>query len=205
MPKLHFRYGAMGSGKTTMLLVALHQYKQTGKTAILIKPKVDTRNGPRTVWSRVPGLTREADIVLAQKDLLTPEQVKLCLDADCVFVDEAQFLHPQHVEQLSRISQKVPVICYGLRTDFRGQLFAGSRALFQWADSFEEVKNVCKYCSRKSSMNLRLAKPADKATVELGADELYVGVCKACFYARNPDPALISYQVHKYPEIVIDD
>lgn len=207
MPKLYYRYGAMGSGKTVDLLVALYDYGRNGKSAVLIKPKVDVRHGTATVWTRVPGLSRDADIILCYETLLTPEEVCKCEKSDCVFVDESQFLHPRQVEQLSRLSLSVPVICYGLRSDFRGQLFRGSQALLTWADEIEEVKNVCKFCKHKSSYNLRQQpRPGEGAVgVELGADEAFVGVCKACFYAKSDDPALLQYKVHEYEPVVIKD
>jgi len=209
MPKLYFRYGAMGSGKTVNLLVALHQYSLNGKKAILIKPKVDTRKGRRTVWTRVPGLARDADIILAQSELLTDAQVSECKGADCVFVDEAQFLHPAHVEQLSQISCYVSVICYGLRTNFQGRLFSGSKALMEWADCIEEVKNVCKYCKHKSTHNLKvqLSPEDERGGVQLGADDMYVGVCKQCFYdiRGKQDLAIQQCKVYRYPETEVKD
>jgi len=199
----------MGSGKTIRLLVALYQYEQNGKKAMLIKPKVDVRNGAATVWSRVPGLTREADLVLGQSDVLTVEQLSFLERADCCFVEESQFLHPKQVEQLSWLSLSTPVICYGLRSDYRGQLFAGSRALFTWADCIEEIKNVCKFCKHKSTHNLKLqVNPDEKmASVQLGADDVYVGVCKSCFYLKQSanDPALGDYKIHEYAEIMIHE
>lgn len=209
MTKLYFRYGGMSAGKSVSLLIALFQYKTNGKKALLIKPEIDKRNGSKTVWSRVEGLSRDADIVLGAKDLLSEETLKMAQDYDCIFVDEAQFLQPSQVEQLSLLSIHVPVICYGLRTDYRGQLFSGARALFQWADVIEEIKNVCKYCKHKSTHNLRIAqvpKPTNVAKIQLGAEDVYVGVCKSCFYEkRSPqDPNVQKYNVHSYPEIVIE-
>ena len=104
MPKLYFRYGPMGAGKTTALLVALFQYEQTGKTARLIKPAIDTRHGKSTVWSRINQLSREADIVLEYNQLLSEPQLKALETVDAVFVEESQFLHPSQVEQRSLLS-----------------------------------------------------------------------------------------------------
>lgn len=200
MPKLYFRYGAMGSGKTVELLVALYQYttQHPHKQALLIKPAIDTRNGEKTVWSRVPGLSREADLVL--QEALTADQLLWLQKVDCIFVDESQFLHPHWVEQLSWISQYTPVICYGLRTDFRGQLFPGSRALLTWADAIEEVKSVCRFCDAKATHNLKI-KGSTEAHIELGADDTYVGVCKRCFYQRQKSEAVRQHTVYLLADI----
>lgn len=215
MPKLYFRYGAMGSGKTVSLLVAYHQYVQHGrKSAVIIKPAADTRQGEAAVWTRVPGLSREADLVMYPGELMSVDQFSVLEKVDCVFVDEAQFLHPKQVEQLSWLSLSTPVICYGLRTDFRGQLFAGAAALMAWAECIQEVKNVCVYCHSKATHNLKIvceqrSSNLKEAKIELGADDKYVGVCKACFYLRQStqDKALGEYRVYEYPmiEITRDD
>jgi thymidine kinase len=204
MPKLYFRYGAMNSGKTAHLLVAIHEYNQTGRKTILIKPKCDTRNGQNLVWTRVPGLSRNADIILSHQRLLTMDELKACIQADCIFVDEAQFLHPRQVEQLSLTSLTVPVICYGLRTLSNGKLWPGAASLFAFADSIEEIKNICKYCSRKSTQNLKVT-PSTEPVLQMGTEDTFVGVCKSCYYTRNRDPLLLDYRIHTYPDITIRD
>lgn len=207
MPQLHFRYGAMNAGKTVHLLVALHQYRETGKVAVLIKPRCDTRHGVQLVWTRVPGLSRDADIVLPQQSLLSEAEMDRCARADCCFVEESQFLHPRQVEQLSFLSTLVPVICYGLRTLANGKLWPGAASLFAWADTIEEIKNVCKFCRRKSTQNLRVAPQpsAGPAGLELGAEEKFVGVCKVCFYQKGEDPLVLTFQAHTRPDVVIVD
>jgi thymidine kinase len=210
MPKLYFRYGAMGSGKTVNLLVALFEYHSAKKNAFLIKPRVDVRHGTQTVWSRVPGLTTEADIVLGYHDQLSTQQLDQLGQADCVFVDEIQFFHPKQVEQLSWLSLSVPVICYGLRTDYRGRLFPGSAAMFAWADCIREIKNVCRFCPQKATHNFKRvntgAFPDQEAGVALGADEMYIGVCKACFYQKRSaeDVRLVEYKVHTHDPVMIE-
>lgn len=204
MPNLYFRYGAMNAGKTVHLLVALHQYRETGKTAVLIKPQCDTRQGVNLVWTRVPGLSRDADIVLPHARLLNDEEVQRCSTADCVMVEEAQFFSAAQIEQLSHISVNVPVICYGLRTLSNGKLWPGAAALFAWADTIEEIKNVCKYCRHKSTQNLKVVSDVEDGVI-MGAEEVFVGTCKRCFYERNPDPLLATYRVHTHPEVVIRD
>jgi len=177
MAKLYFRYGTMDSAKTLNLLAVAHNYRKQGKRVVLAKPALDDRFGDREIASR-SGLRAEADLVLQ------PDTV-ISLDAwrglDCVLVDEAQFLSPQVVDQLRIITLKLdlPVICYGLRTDFGTRGFPGALRLLEVADSIEEVKVTCQYCGSKAVFNLRTA--GGEAVVEgeqiaLG-DEEYVPVC----------------------------
>src|SRR5258707_5845203 len=143
--KLYFRYGTMDSAKTLNLLAVAHNYRKQGKRVLLVKPRIDTRFGTTTIASR-SGLAAEADLVLDEGTPLDPAQ----LDGyHCVLVDEAQFLAPAHVLALRRatIDPGVPVICYGLRTDFRTHLFPGAQRLMELADRIEEVKVTCHYCN----------------------------------------------------------
>lgn len=210
MPKLYFRYGAMGSGKTVNLLVALFEYRSAQKKAFLIKPRVDVRRGSKTVWSRIPGLTAEADLVLSYYEELSTRQLSQIGQSDCVFVDEIQFFHPKQVEQLSWLSLSVPVICYGLRTDYRGRLFPGSAAMFAWADSVAEIKNVCRFCPQKATHNFKRVQSSfetdEKVGVTLGADDLYVGVCKSCFYLKrsSEDDRLVEFEIYKHDPVIIE-
>ena len=153
MAKLYFRYGAMDSAKTMNLLAVAHNYRQQGKTVLLMKPGTDDRFGERVITSR-SGLEKEVDLLLEANTVLPRERFE---GLDGALVDEAQFLSPFVIDQLRRITVEldVPVICYGLRTDFRTRLFPGSRRLMEVADSIEEVTVTCKFCRRKAVFNLR--------------------------------------------------
>lgn len=186
MAKLYFRYGAMGSAKTLQLLAVAHNYRSQGKSVLIGKPAVDDRFGKGVVESRA-GLRAEADILM---DLATDFSPSRFAGVDCVLVDEAQFLDPAHVVRLRglTIDPGVPVICYGLRTDFRGQLFPGSAKLMALADSIEEIKTTCRYCNRKATMNMRLmdGNPVFHGDqIQLGGDDTYVPACYACYSDRE--------------------
>jgi thymidine kinase len=182
MAKLYFRHGTVGSAKTLNLLAVAHNYRQQGKEVILMKPDIDTRFGRQQIQSRA-GLSMEADVLVG----LETDILGLCFDnISCVLVDEAQFLSMSHVDQLREITQrnKIPVICYGLRTDFRTKLFPGSLRLMEIADSIEEVKATCFFCNRKSIMNLKHVDgkaTLDGPTVQLGAEERYLPACYHCY------------------------
>ncbi len=178
MAKLYFRYGTVSSAKTLNLLAVAHNYENQGKRAIVLKPSVDTRHGAGQVVSRA-GLGRPAHVVVDDDTVLDLDEFAGCA---CVLVDEAQFLSPALIDQLRELTRThdVPVICYGLRTDFRSHLFDGSRRLMELADSIEEVKTTCAFCNRKATMNLKL--DGERATLEgprlhLGGDSLYRPVC----------------------------
>lgn len=182
MAKLYFRYGTVGSAKTLNLLAVAHNYKQQGKEVLLVKPALDERFGKQNIKSRA-GLEKEADILVEpDTDLL----IQLYEGIDCILVDEAQFLSAQVIDQLRHITREnnIPVICYGLRTDFRSHLFEGSKRLMEVADSIEEVKSTCYFCNRKATLNLKHVN--GKATVlgpsvQLGAEETYLPACFPCF------------------------
>jgi thymidine kinase len=185
MAKLYFRYGTVGSAKTLNLLAVAHNYKQQGKKVVLVKPELDTRFGSGHIKSRA-GLEMEADVLVREgSDLLAENFDRV----DCLLVDEVQFLSPSHIDQLREItlSKNIPVICYGLRTDFRSKLFPGSHRLFEVADSIEEVKATCYFCHRKSIMNLKHVDGKacfDGPTVQLGAEERYLPACYKCYTAE---------------------
>lgn len=174
MAKLYFRYGAMGSSKTANAVMVRHNYIERGQKALMLKPQLDTRDGERIVGSR-SGLKAECSFVeeLPEIDL---EQY------DCIIVDEAQFLTKAQVEQLVDIvdNRNIPVICYGLRADFKGNLFEGSQWLLAWADTIEEIKTVC-WCGRKAIWNARIVDGKvvkDGAQIQLGGSESYVALCR---------------------------
>ncbi len=182
MAKLYFRHGTMGSAKTLNLLAVAHNYRSQNKKVLILKPRTDTRYGVSTVESRA-GLRAEADLVVDRETVLDPKDF---VGVDCVLVDEAQFLTANLVDQLRglTLAPGLPVICYGLRTDFQTHLFEGSRRLLELADSIEEVKVTCQYCNKKAVLNMRLV--AGKAVkegeqIQLGGDESYVPVCYGCY------------------------
>ena len=174
MAKLYFRYGAMGSSKTANAVMVAFNYQERGQTALLVKPRLDNRDGGRLVASRC-GLSAPCEFV----EELTLEKAQRF---DCIIVDEAQFLTKKQVELLVSIVDEanIPVICYGLRADFQGNLFEGSHWLLAWADSIEEIKTVC-WCGRKATYNARLWNgkvTKEGAQIQLGGNESYVALCR---------------------------
>ncbi len=188
MAKLYFRHGPMDSAKTLNLLAVAHNYRSQGKKVMLLKPRLDDRFGDRSIASRA-GLEAQADLLLDDASPLDPADFE---GVDCLLVDEAQFLSAGIVEKLRKLTKEpgLPVICYGLRTDFRTHLFEGSRRLLELADSIEEVKVTCQFCNRKAILNLRLqndgAPSLEGAQIELGGNERYAPVCYNCYDARFP-------------------
>jgi thymidine kinase len=179
--KLYFYYSTMNAGKSTALLQAAHNYTERGMSALLFTVKFDDRSGGR-IASRI-GLEAEADRFDAETDFW---QLLSKSRADCVLIDEAQFLTKEQVRQLARVvdGANIPVMCYGLRTDFRGELFPGSAALLAWADTLTELKTIC-YCGRKATMVVRVS-PDGKVEqageqVEIGGNERYVSLCRKHF------------------------
>lgn len=174
MAKLYFRYGAMGSSKTANAIMVQYNYRERGQNALLLKPRLDSRDGEKLVGSR-SGLCAPCEFV---EDL---GKIDLGL-YDCLIVDEAQFLTKSQVEHLVDIvdGRGIPVICYGLRADFQGNLFEGSHWLLAWADTIEEIKTVC-WCGRKATCNARVANgKVVKAgeQIVLGGNESYVALCR---------------------------
>lgn len=194
MPKLYFRYGTVGSAKTLNLLAVAHNYTQQNKQVVLMSPELDTRYGRGLVKSRC-GLSREADLLLTSESTL---DLKKFESVHCVLVDEAQFLSAQVVDQLHRLSRIVPVICYGLRTDYYRKLFEGSKRLLELTDSIEEVKTTCFFCNRKATFNKRIVpQESSKNTksqqvtyqqIDLGDEDKYLPSCPDCF--NNPEGAV---------------
>ena len=175
MAKLYFRYGAMGSSKTANAIMVQYNYQERGQNALLLKPCLDSRDGGRIVGSR-SGLSAPCAYVeeLDQFDLSA---------YDCIIVDEAQFLKKEQVQQLVDIVDRlnIPVICYGLRADFAGNLFPGSEALLAWADIIEEIKTIC-WCGKKATFNARFDESGkvvkEGEQVVLGANDKYIGLCR---------------------------
>lgn len=182
MAKLYFRHGTVGSAKTLNLLAVAHNYRQQGKKILLLKPDVDIRFGKDKIKSRA-GLEMEADLLVVDERSLQGIDFS---GVHCILVDEAQFLGEKVIDALREVAldYDIPVLCYGLRTDFRSNLFEGSRRLLELSDSIEEVKATCHYCNRKSIMNLKhidgLAS-AEGPSVDLGLEEKYFPACYKCY------------------------
>ncbi|MAJ28324.1 thymidine kinase [bacterium TMED181] len=178
MAKLYFRHGTVGSAKTLNLLAVAHNYERQGKKVVVIKPGFDNRYGETEVTSRA-GLTREAHLVISADDRIEVADFE---GVHCVLVDEVQFFQPEHIDQLRDVAnqKRVPVICYGLRSDFRTRLFPGSRRLLELADSIEEVKTTCHQCNSKAIFNLKSiggVAHLDGPSQQVAGDETFQPVC----------------------------
>ena len=187
MAKLYFYYSAMNAGKTTTLLQSAYNYHERGMRTLILTPALDNRYGEGVVASRI-GLKANAVRFGGEEDLLALVQSDITARGPlhCVFVDEAQFLSKAQVWQLSDVVDKlnVPVLAYGLRTDFRGELFEGSRYLLAWADNLDEIKTIC-HTGRKATMVVRVDEQGRAVTdgpqVEIGGNDRYVSVSRAEF------------------------
>lgn len=182
MAKLYFRYGTVGSAKTLNLLAVTHNYQAQNKKVLLLKPSLDIRFGFDEVTSRA-GLSKKADMLIDNDTVFHPQAFS---DVCCIVVDEAQFLSTAIIDQFRYVATvlDVPVICYGLRTDFRGELFEGARRLFEIADTLEEIKTTCAFCNKKAIFNLKLVDGMPTLigpTIELGTEEKYVPTCSVCY------------------------
>lgn len=188
MSKLYFRYAAMNAGKSTALLQAAHNYEERGMGVALFTAAHDDRAGTGVIGSRL-GLHRS--VATFGPDTVF-ERALLPADIACVLIDEAQFLTPDQVRQLHRMAHKahVPILCFGLRSDFRGDGFPGAIALLTLADDLEEMKTICA-CARKASMNMRLdtqgRRVREGEQVVIGGNDRYRAVCPSCFYADADD------------------
>lgn len=182
MAKLYFRYGAMGASKTSNALMVEYNYFERGQNAVIFKPSIDTRDGVDIVRSRV-GLEKKAVLITPGENAFDKiEKMNKIKKIDCVIIDEAQFLSGEQVMQLCRVVDEldIPVIAYGLRADFVGNLFQGSERLLAMADSIEEIKTVC-WCSKKAIMNARVVDGKvvkEGEQVLLGGNESYVALCR---------------------------
>lgn len=183
MAKLYFKYGAMGSSKSAQALITQFNYEELGMSVWLIKPSADERDGADTVKSRI-GLSRRAQVIYPATDILA--EYEKAGKKDVIISDESQFFAPEHIDQLRRIVDEldVPVICFGLRTDFLTRLFPGSQRLMELADSITEIKTVCK-CGSKATVNARLDPDGRVITsgrqVFLGGNDSYMAMCHKCW------------------------
>ena len=188
MAKLYFNFSAMNAGKSAILLQAAHNYRERGMRVLLMKPALDTREASGHIASRV-GLSAPADVFALDADIrahILREHHKDPIA--CVLIDEAQFLSEDQVWQLARIADEegIPVMCYGLRTDFEGALFPGSKILLAIADDLREIRTIC-WCGRKAIMNLRIDEAGravrEGEQIEIGGDDRYVALCRTHFMA----------------------
>ncbi len=192
MSKLYFKYGAMGSSKSALALMTRFNYIQKGFDVLLIKPIIDTRdtvNGEIVVKSRI-GI--HAPCKVFDKNVNLYEFIKdlgFLNDKKVIIVDEAQFCTAEQIDQLHDVSTKVPVLCYGLLTNFKTQLFEGSKRLVEVAESITEIKSVC-ICGRKATVNARFLNgklAIEGEEVSIGADESYSGMCYGCYKKLKDD------------------
>jgi thymidine kinase len=187
MAKLYFYFSAMNAGKTTTLLQSAHNYRERGMRTLILTPLLDDRHGRGVVASRI-GLKARGHTFTREDDLLEVVREDIAANGvlHCVLVDEAQFLSRAQVWQLSDVVDKlrVPVLCYGLRTDFRGEPFEGSQYLLAWADEMQEIKTIC-HSGKKATMVVRVDDKGRAVTdgpqVEIGGNERYVSVSRAEF------------------------
>ena len=190
MAKLYFNYSSMNAGKSTMLLQANHNYQERGMSTIIYTSSVDDRYGKEEIVSRI-GIKAESNI-FSDNTNIYKEVINFNKSnrVDCVLIDEAQFLNKDQVAQLGQIvdSLDIPVLTFGIRTDFKGNLFEGSEYLLAWADNLKEIKTVC-HCGRKATMVLRLDKNGNVIEegdqIEVGGNEKYVSICRKHFYEKN--------------------
>lgn len=188
MAKLYFRYGVMGSSKTANALMVRYNYEERGQEALLVKPELDQRDGARFVASRA-GLSHPC-IYFSDLRSMDPAALK---SYACIIVDEAQFLTREEVRYLTDLvdEQNIPVICYGLRVDFKGELFPGSQELLSCADIIEEIKTIC-WCGKKATYNARFDENGtvlkEGEQVVLGANDRYIGLCRKHWKEGNLGP-----------------
>ena len=185
MAKLYFKYGAMGSSKTAQALITKYNYEENDMKVWLLKPSADTRDGVNILRSRI-GLQAEVEIASPEADIYRRYQEGVAGNCDAVIVDECQFLTPEQIDQLRAIvdDYNVPVMCFGLRTDFQTKLFPGSMRLMELADTIQEIKTICD-CSAKATVNARIDSDGyivtEGAQVVLGGNDSYIAMCHRCY------------------------
>ena len=186
MAKLYFKYGAMGSSKTAQALITQFNYEELGMTVWLIKPSTDTRDGADVIRSRI-GLSRHAQVITPEQDIV--EAYHAAGKHDVIIADEAQFFTPEQIDQLRLLAddEDLPVLCFGLRTDFQTKQFPGSARLFELADSITEIKTICE-CGSKATVNARIDAAGRVVTegeqVLLGGNDSYIAMCHKCWKER---------------------
>ena len=185
MAKLYFKYGAMGSSKTAQALITKYNYEENDMNVWLVKPGTDTRDGMNVVKSRI-GLKAEAQVISPEMDLYEIYRTQKHGTCDAVIVDECQFFTVAQIDQLRAIVDEfnVPVMCFGLRTDFQTKLFPGSLRLMEVADTIQEIKTICD-CGAKATVNARIDCAGhivtEGAQVMLGGNDAYIAMCHKCY------------------------
>ena len=184
MAKLYFKYGAMGSSKTAQALITKYNYEENDMRVWLIKPSADTRDGARILRSRI-GLEAQVEVIPPEVDIYARFLGGKARRSDVIIVDECQFLTEKQIEQLRTIvnEHNIPVLCFGLRTDFQTRLFPGSRRLMELADCIEEIKTMCD-CGAKATVNARINDGyivTEGAQVVLGGNDSYIAMCHKCY------------------------
>ena len=185
MAKLYFKYGAMGSSKTAQALITKYNYEENDMKVWLLKPSADTRDGVNILRSRI-GLEAQVDIMAPAANIYDRYRENHAGRCDAVIVDECQFLTPEQIDQLRALvdDYNVPVMCFGLRTDFQTKLFPGSRRLMEIADAIQEIKTICD-CSAKATVNARIDSDGyivtEGAQVVLGGNDSYIAMCHRCY------------------------
>ena len=184
MAKLYFKYGAMGSSKTAQALITKYNYEENGLRVWLIKPSADTRDGAAILRSRI-GLEAQVDIMTPSTDIYRLFEAQKKDQCDVIIVDECQFLTEKQIDQLRAIvdDHSIPVMCFGLRTDFQTRLFPGSRRLMEVADTIQEIKTICD-CGAKATVNARVSDGyivTEGAQVVLGGNDSYIAMCHKCY------------------------
>lgn len=185
MAKLYFKYGAMGSSKTAQALITRYNYEENDLRVWLIKPSADSRDGEAVIRSRI-GLEGVAQILTPEADVLEIFRTEQQGKCDVIIVDECQFLTEEQIDQLRAIvdEHNVPVMCFGLRTDFQCRLFAGSRRLMEVADTIQEIKTICD-CGAKATVNARIDSEGHIVTqgeqLFLGGNDSYIAMCHKCW------------------------
>ena len=183
MAKLYFKYGAMGSSKSAQALITKFNYEEQGMSVWLIKPSVDTRDGAELIRSRI-GLACPAHVITPEQDVA--EAYRSAGPYDVIIADEAQFFTPEQIDQLRALvdEEDIPVLCFGLRTDFLTHFFPGARRLMELADSLTEIKTICA-CGRKATVNARIDAAGRIITqgdqVFLGGNDSYMAMCHRCW------------------------
>ena len=193
MAKLYFHYSSMNAGKSTALLQANHNYIERGMHPVLFTAKLDDREGEGKIRSRI-GIKQEAETFAEDDDLYrVVKAMNKERRVDCLLIDEAQFLSKEQVSQLGRLvdEEGIPILTYGIRTDFLGETFEGSRYLMAWADEIKEIKTIC-HCGKKATMNARVNASGkmekEGAQIEIGGNERYVSLCRGCFVQGRTGP-----------------
>ena len=184
MAKLYFKYGAMGSSKTAQALITKYNYEENDLKVWLIKPSADTRDGAAILRSRI-GLEAQVEVIPPEVDIYARFLGGKARRSDVIIVDECQFLTEKQIDQLRNIvnEHNIPVLCFGLRTDFQTRLFPGSRRLMELADCIEEIKTMCD-CGAKATVNARINDGyivTEGAQVVLGGNDSYIAMCHRCY------------------------